>query len=188
MLFCLMGLVLSTSVLAQKTNKPPAPPPPSTPTDCKLGCTSNDVQIVKSYLSDDKGNKLGSSFICPQDGDADVYLTLELTTNTPRVGVVIYGEIWEWDPLAEGTLGTVPLKIMSECFGDTLNKPTNKVTFKGTFNWTCGTPIAFTKVFIRPSVFNCHPTRLLVLKRRQLIKQVKPNVLRILVELLPYLI
>jgi hypothetical protein len=90
MLFCLMGLVLSTSVLAQKTNKPPAPPPPSTPTDCKLGCTSNDVQIVKSYLSDDKGNKLGSSFICPQDGDADVYLTLELTTNTPRVGVVIY--------------------------------------------------------------------------------------------------
>ncbi|HEY0731164.1 MAG TPA: T9SS type A sorting domain-containing protein, partial [Chitinophagaceae bacterium] len=143
-LFMLFLMAAATGI-AQK--KPP-PPPPSSPADCKLGCTSNDVQIVKSYLSDADGNKLGDDFVCPQSGSATVYLTLELTTNTPRVGVVIYGEIWEWDPVAEETVGTTPLRIMSECFGDTLNKPTNKVTFQNTFSWTCGTPIAFTKVFI----------------------------------------
>lgn len=144
-LFFLVTLFMSATGLAQK--KPP-PPPPTTPGDCKIGCTSNDVQIIKAYLSDVNGNKLGASFVCPQDGDADVYLTLELTTNTPRVGVVIYGQIWQWDAINNKTVGTLPLDTKSECFGDTLNKPTNKVTFKSTFNWTCGTPIAFTKVFI----------------------------------------
>lgn len=144
-LFFLVTLFMSATGLAQK--KPP-PPPPTTPGDCKIGCTSNDVQIIRAYLSDANGNKLGASFICPQDGDADVYLTLELTTNTPRVGVVIYGQIWQWDAINNKTVGTLPLDTKSECFGDTLNKPTNKVTFKSTFNWTCGTPIAFTKVFI----------------------------------------
>ncbi|HEU0110441.1 MAG TPA: T9SS type A sorting domain-containing protein [Flavisolibacter sp.] len=143
-LFMIFLMVTATG-LAQK--KPP-PPPPTSPADCKLGCTSNDVQIVKAYLSDADGNKLGDDFVCPQSGSATVYLTLELTTNTPRVGVVIFGEIWAWDPVAEETTGTVPLRTMSECFGDTLNKPTNKVTFQNTFTWTCGTPIAFTKVFI----------------------------------------
>ena len=147
LLCCLAGLFFNTAGLAQKTSKP-TPPPPSSPADCKLGCTSNDVQIVRAYLSDADGNKLGSSFICPQTGTADVFLTLELTTNTPRVGVVIFGEIWKWDPVEEDTVGSAPLKTMSECFGDTLNKPTNKVTFQSTFKWTCGTPIAFTKVFI----------------------------------------
>ena len=77
-LFCILG----TTVLAQ-----------TSPADCKLGCTSNDVQIKSAYLSDINGNKLSSSFVCPQSGTATVYLTLELTTKTPRVGVVIYANI-----------------------------------------------------------------------------------------------
>src|SRR5215475_140600 len=60
----------------------------SSPADCKTGCTSNDVQIQAAYLSDASGNKLPNNFICPASGHATVYLTLELTTQTPRVGVV----------------------------------------------------------------------------------------------------
>src|SRR5262249_4248830 len=65
----------------------------STPADCKIGCTSNDVQIKKAYLSDANGNALPPNFVCPQSGTATVYLTLELTTKTPRVGVVIFANI-----------------------------------------------------------------------------------------------
>src|ERR1043165_9152830 len=65
----------------------------SSPADCKLGCTSNDVQVKAAYLSDASGNKLSTSFVCPQSGSAAVYLTLELTTKTPRVGVVIFANI-----------------------------------------------------------------------------------------------
>jgi len=116
----------------------------SSPADCKLGCTSNDVQIKAAYLSDADGNKLSASFVCPQTGIAPVFLTLELTTKTPRVGVVIFANIKNF---TGGTPGSV-IATPSQCFGVTLNQPTNKVTFQNSFNWPCGTPIAMTDVFL----------------------------------------
>ena len=119
--------------------------PPSSPADCKIGCTSNDVQIQNAYLSDKDGNHLPSNFVCLSTGSATVWLTLELTTKTPRIGVVIYTNIKSFTP--PSTIGTL-LTTFSECFGKNLNQPTNKVTFSQTFNWTCGTSIVLTDVFI----------------------------------------
>ena len=116
----------------------------SSPSDCKLGCTSNDVQVKAAYLSDVDGNKLPTSFVCPQTGIAKVYLTLELTTKTPRVGVVIFANIKNF---TGGTPGSV-IATPSQCFGTALNQPTNKVTFQNSFDWPCGTPIAMTDVFL----------------------------------------
>jgi hypothetical protein len=129
-----MGLFFSSVTRAQ-----------SSPADCKLGCTSNDVQIKAAYLSDDKGNKLPTSFVCPSSGSAAVYLTLELTTKTPRVGVVIFANIKNF---TGGTLGSI-IATPSQCFGGVpLDQPTNKVTFHSSFTWSCGTPIAMTDVFL----------------------------------------
>jgi hypothetical protein len=131
--FFALGLVFSSASKAQ-----------SSPADCKLGCTSNDVQIKAAYLSDASGNKLSTSFVCPQTGTAAVYLTLELTTKTPRVGVVIFANIKNF---TGGTPGSV-IATPSQCFGVALNQPTNKVTFQNSFAWPCGTPIAMTDVFL----------------------------------------
>ena len=136
-ILCFYGLFMSNKTLAQTA--------PSQPSDCKIGCTSNDVQIQNAYLSDANGNKLPSNFVCPTNGSAAVYLTLELTTRTPRIGVVIYTNIKRFTPPA--TIGLL-VTTFSECFGNNLNQPTNKVTFSQTFTWTCGTPIVLTDVFI----------------------------------------
>ena len=128
-----LGLVFTFTTNAQ-----------SSPADCKLGCTSNDVQIKAAYLSDASGNKLPASFVCPQSGTAAVYLTLELTTKTPRIGVVIFANIKDF---TGGTPGSV-IATPSQCFGVVLNQPTNKVTFQNSFNWACGSPIALTDVFL----------------------------------------
>lgn len=136
-MLCFSGLFMSTKILAQT--------PPTQPSDCKTGCTSNDVQIQNAYLSDSGGNKLPSNFVCPASGSATVYLTLELTTKTPRVGVVIYTNIKNFTP--PSTIGSL-ITTFSQCFGTNLNQPTNKVTFLQTFNWTCGMPIVLTDVFI----------------------------------------
>jgi hypothetical protein len=133
--FCLfvVGLFFSSMTKAQ-----------SSPADCKIGCTSNDVQIKAAYLTDKDGNKLSSGFVCPSDGTATVYLTLELTTKTPRIGVVIFANIKEFTGGTPGSLITTP----SQCFGTVLNQPTNKVTFKNPFDWPCGIPIVMTDVFL----------------------------------------
>ncbi|MCE4565240.1 T9SS type A sorting domain-containing protein [Maribellus sp. CM-23] len=116
----------------------------TTPADCVSGCTSNDIQIENAYLSDEFGNPLDSNFVCENGQDAIVYLTLELSTNTPRVGVSIYTKIKELDlGVPRGTLDS-----MSQCFGDTLNQPLNRVTFNQTLSWPCGTAIALTDVYI----------------------------------------
>src|SRR6266496_539543 len=86
----MLGLTVSTTTMAQA--------PPTSPADCKTGCTSNDVQIQSAYLSNASGVALSSSFVCPQSGVASVYLTLELTTKTPRVGVVIYCNVKNFTP------------------------------------------------------------------------------------------
>ena len=117
----------------------------TTPADCKAGCTSNDVQILHAYLSDALGNQLPTNFVCPSSGTAAVYLTLELTTKTPRIGVSIYAKIKNFTP--PSTPGTL-IQEIGQCFGTTLNQPTNKVTFTGVINWTCGTPIVLTDVFL----------------------------------------
>lgn len=117
----------------------------SSPTDCKVGCTSNDVQIQAAYLSDLAGTKLPANFICPAGGTAEVYLTLELTTKTPRQGVVIYLNVKKLN--SNNTVGE-KITTITECFGIVLNQPTNKVTFKNKFLWTCGTPIVLSDVFI----------------------------------------
>ena len=117
-----------------------------TPANCTQGCTSNDVRIVASYLSDAAGNKLTNSFVCPGDGTADVYLTLELTTKTPRVGVSIFTRIKTLT--ASGPGAEVSGSPISQCFGIALNQPTNKVTFQQPFEWTCGTAIVMTDIFI----------------------------------------
>ncbi len=128
-----LGLLFSSAAKAQ-----------SSPADCKVGCTSNDVQIKAAYLSDASGNKLSTSFVCPPTGNAAVYLTLELTTKTPRIGVVIFANIKNF---TGGTPGSV-IATPSQCFGVPLNQPTNKVTFQNSFNWPCGTPIVMTDVFL----------------------------------------
>ena len=118
-----------------------------TPANCTQGCTSNDVQIIKSYLSDQSGVQLANSFVCPQSGTAQVYLTLELTTKTPRVGVAIFTRIRTFTP--PSTIGAeVTGSPISQCFGIALNQATNKVTFTNPFSWTCGTAIVLTEVFI----------------------------------------
>ena len=118
-----------------------------TPANCVQGCTSNDVQIQRAYLSNAAGTILPSNFVCPGSGVASVYLTLELTTKTPRVGVTIFTKIKNFTP--PSTIGTeVSGSPISQCFGITLNQPTNKVTFQQPFNWTCGTPIVMTDIFI----------------------------------------
>lgn len=142
----LLGLLLNTASLAQKTNKP-APPPPSSPADCVQGCTSNDVQIQTAYLSNAAGDRLGDGFVCPVSGTAQVYLTLELTTNTPRVGVTIFTKIKNFTP--PSTIGTeVTGSPVKQCFDKELNQPLNKVTFASPFTWTCGTAIVLTDIFI----------------------------------------
>jgi|GEM_PF-1995416 len=119
---------------------------PTSPADCRQGCTSNDVKIVTAYLSNINGVRLPQSFVCPSSGTATVYLTLELTTQTPRKGVVIYANI---KTFTGGVIGSgAPLANKKECFGIELNQPTNRVTFQGSFGWTCGTPIVLTDVFI----------------------------------------
>jgi hypothetical protein len=117
---------------------------PKSPADCKTGCTSNDVQIQAAYLSDASGNKLPNNFVCPASGTATVFLTLELTTNTPRVGVVIYDSIRNFTGGVPGALITV----LTQCFGVALGNTAHKVTFTNPFVWTCGTPIVMTGVFI----------------------------------------
>jgi hypothetical protein len=131
-----MGLLFSITSKAQ-----------TAPADCTQGCTSNDVQIKTAYLSDASGNKLDNTFVCPQSGTAQVYLTLELTTKTPRVGVAIFTRIKLFTP--PSTIGAeVTGSPISQCFGIALNQPTNKVTFTGAFTWTCGSAIVMTDVFI----------------------------------------
>jgi hypothetical protein len=137
LLLLMLSLVISTIGMAQVT-----------PANCVQGCTSSDVQIKNAYLSDVSGNKLSSSFVCPASGTATVFLTLELTTNTPRIGVAIFTKIKRFDPATQ-TVGTeVSGSPISQCFGTNLNQPTNKVTFLQSFTWTCGTPIVMTDVFI----------------------------------------
>ncbi len=134
--FFVFGLIFSTITLAQS------------PSNCKTGCTSNDVQIQKAYLSNSTGTKLPANFVCPADGDTSVYLTLELTTKTPRVGVVIYVVVREFNPTPPpGTVGD-SITTISQCFGVTLNQPTNKVTFSNPFTWECDQAIVLTNVFI----------------------------------------
>ena len=112
------GLFLSSITMAQA---------PTSPTDCKIGCTSNDVQIITAYLSNSTGTKLASNFVCPGSGFASVYLTLELTTKTPRIGVVIYLKVKNFippvPPATEGTIGS-EVATISQCFGIALNQPT----------------------------------------------------------------
>jgi hypothetical protein len=118
-----------------------------TPADCTQGCTSNDVQIQRAYLSNQAGTILPANFVCPASGTASVYLTLELTTKTPRVGVTIFTKIKTFTP--PSTIGSeVSGSPISQCFGIALNQPTNKVTFQAPFNWTCGTAIVMTDIFI----------------------------------------
>jgi hypothetical protein len=69
-----------------------------------------------------------------------VYLTLQLTTNTPRIGVSIWTDIQTvgTDGKATGT----SVGIVSQCFGKPLSTSTNTVTFTDPINWTCGDQIA----------------------------------------------
>ncbi|SDB23142.1 Por secretion system C-terminal sorting domain-containing protein [Flavobacteriaceae bacterium MAR_2010_188] len=128
-------LMLSTSDLNAQTS----------PANCTQGCTSKDVKIITAYLSYSNGDRLPANFVCPQSGTAAVYLTLELTTKTPRQGVSIYVSVKNFSP--PSTIGS-PIAAIGQCFGATLNQTSNKVTFTSPFNWVCGTPIVLTDVFI----------------------------------------
>jgi hypothetical protein len=140
----IIGLCLSFQSTAQTI----------TPSNCVQGCTSNDVQIIKAYLSDANGNRLPNTFVCPGSGSATVNLTLELTTNTPRKGVAIYAKVKQLLPASPPTHpdpypgDEVQGSPISVCASVVLNQPTNKVIFINAFRWICGTPIALTDVFI----------------------------------------
>jgi len=106
---------------------------PKTPADCRSGCTSNDVQIVRAYLSNINGTALGSDYVC---GSGDVYLSLVLSTNTPRIGVSIYTDIYTWDA-AQQKPGANTNHPVSQCFGDNLKGNNNIVTFQTPIVWDC---------------------------------------------------
>jgi hypothetical protein len=131
---CCMGLLASYNGNAQ----------PGSPADCRQGCTSNDVKIIRAYLVDpNTGLELDNSFACT--GSAVVQLGLDLTTKTPRVGVVLFANIRDF---TNDSIGAV-LTTTKQCFANkALNQPTNSVVFQQTFSWTCGMPIVLTDVFI----------------------------------------
>ena len=121
------------------------PPPDPTPADCTSGCTSKDIKIISAYLSDQYGNALPDTFIC--NGTASVYLSLTLTTKSPRIGTAVYGNIYQYFPATE-TTGGQPVATVAECFGGVTLNATNVVTFTDPFVWTCGDAIALTDVYI----------------------------------------
>ncbi|HEV8284113.1 MAG TPA: T9SS type A sorting domain-containing protein [Chitinophagaceae bacterium] len=124
-LCCTIGLFFNTTSTAQ-----------TTPASCTSGCTSNDVQITGAYLSDASGVQL-TNYVC--GSNVSVYLTLQLTTNTPRVGVSIYSVI---KTVVNGT-PTDSVGVVSQCFGNALSTTGSIVTFTSPINWTpCGSQIA----------------------------------------------
>src|SRR5512141_118037 len=110
----------------------------TSPAQCNSGCTSNDVQIVGAYLSDINGVQL-TSYVC--GSGVPVYLTLQLTTNTPRIGVSIYSDIQTVSGNPPTPTGT-SVGIVSQCFGNALNTTGSIVTFTNPISWTCGDQIA----------------------------------------------
>jgi|GEM_PF-2289032 len=110
-------------------------------TGCKTGCTSNDVQISKAYLMQDRnGTPLQS---CESGASVEAVLYLELTTNTPRVGVSISASIVQ-DNQAETLVQNV-----GECFGQSLaSSGVTIVKFQTPINWTCGMQIKLKDVLI----------------------------------------
>lgn len=106
----------------------------SSPADCKSGCTSNDVQITKAFLSDINGNPL-TNYIC--GNGVPVYLSLNLKTNTPRVGVSIYTDVFIYDPITKSTGAPISGSPVKQCFGKALSTSTNIVTFSSPLNWDC---------------------------------------------------
>ena len=120
-----MGIIFSTVSTAQ-----------TTPADCTSGCTSNDVQIIGAYLSNASGVAL-TNYVC--GSGVPVYLTLRLTTNTPRKGVSIYSDI---QTVVNGVATGNSVGIVSQCFSTTLNTTGSIVTFPNPLSWTCGTQIA----------------------------------------------
>ncbi|MGV3530198.1 MAG: hypothetical protein ACO1OO_14945 [Flavisolibacter sp.] len=136
-----------------------------TPTDCKTGCTSNDVQVTDAYLSDAAGIRLPSTFICPVGGTATVSITLVLSTNTQRKGVSIYSKVNSFTP--PSTIGGV-VGVISGCNTLTLTGTQNKIVFVNALQWSCGSPIVLTDLFIawgtgntnfcNGSIFQCPAT------------------------------
>lgn len=118
----------------------------SAQTNCKTGCTSNDVQIKKAYLVDANGNALSTN--CTNGDAVTAYLALELTASTPRVGVSISGNV-----KIHGTETIVSGGVLARCFGvsliSTTANPTTKVVYDhNPITWTCGTSIDLKNVFI----------------------------------------
>ena len=105
---------------------------------CKGGCTSNDVQIKRAFVKDAYGNDVTCIIgATPATG----YLYLELTTNTPRIGVSVQANIVDANDLSE------IYSVVGECFGVTLSSSTI-VKFTHPITWTCGDPIALKDAFI----------------------------------------
>ncbi len=97
--------------------------------DCgEINCTASDVQIVKAYFADADGNAIS----CPQSGTVAGYLHVVLSTNTPRKGVSVSGDlIIDGNKIAIGA-----------CFGDELTGSNNDLKFPNTFQIEC-TSIAY---------------------------------------------
>lgn len=108
---------------------------------CKTGCTSNDVQIKRAYLLKNlNGDPLEQ---CESGTTVEAFLFIELTTNTPRIGVSISGRIVS-DDGAETQLDAV-----GQCFSDRLaSNGITIVKFTTPVKWTCGTAIKLKDVLI----------------------------------------
>ncbi|WP_165930063.1 T9SS type A sorting domain-containing protein [Flavobacterium caseinilyticum] len=117
----------------------------TTPANCTSGCTSKDIKIINAFLSDQYGAPLPDTFIC--NGTANVYLSLTLTTKSPRIGTAVYGNVYQYFPETE-TIGGQPVATVAQCFGGITLNATNVVTFTDPFSWTCGDAIALTDVYI----------------------------------------
>ena len=121
----LLFLLLSTSSFAQ---------------DCgSINCTSNDVRITGATL---KANLNGDELAECNSGDpVNAYLFLQLSTNTPRIGVSISGRILNKQNNAQ-------VAVVGQCFGVTLSGNNTIVKFTSPVTWTCGTTIILTDVLI----------------------------------------
>ena len=119
--------------------------PATAQTGCITGCQSNDVQIQKAYLMADlNGTPLTPG--CTFGTNVSAYLYLDLTTNTPRVGVSISGKVVNHNS---------PFNVIAspgQCFPvsltSTVDAPVTTVKFTTPINWPCGTEIELKDVLI----------------------------------------
>lgn len=119
----LAAVLLSTNAMAQ--------------TCPDLNCTSNDIKVERVFLSDANGVPLTSD--CTPGVQGQAYLNVVVSTTTPRVGVYVSGML---------RIKNMADQPVSNCFGVPLTGNNNVLRYTTPINWTCGSEIMLTDIFI----------------------------------------